>query len=271
MRMIIIDSEGQIVFANHQVETLFGYPASSLVGKQVELLLPERFRSRHVGHRVGYGANTRVRPMGSGLDLFARRSDGSEFPVEISLSPAHGWRQDTRRRGDPRHHRSARDPERAAPGARRSRSRKPGQEPLPRHGESRPAPAPQALSLLNGTMRRLVTDGPLADVLEQEEQAIAAMSRLLNALLDISKLESGAIQPEMTDFKVAQLFEEMRREFAVLAANKGLRFEVDSCADRVSLRPRAGRPGDPQPRGQRDQVHECGQRAASLQARTRYE
>ncbi len=91
----------------------------------------------------------------------------------------------------------------------------------------------QALSLLNGTARRLAKDGPLAEVLEQEEQAISAMSRLLNALLDISKLESGAIQPEITDFKVAQLFEEMRREFAALAANKGLRLEVESCDDRV--------------------------------------
>ncbi len=56
-------------------------------------------------------------------------------------------------------------------------------------------------------MRRLITDGPLAEVLEQEEQAIAAMSRLLNALLDVSKLETGAIEPEMSDFKVTQLFE----------------------------------------------------------------
>ncbi len=86
-------------------------------------------------------------------------------------------------------------------------------------------------------MRRLVTEGPLAEVLEQEEQAIAAMSRLLNALLDISKLESGAIRPEISDFKVAQLFEEMRREFAALAANKGLHLEVEPCADRVHSDP----------------------------------
>src|SRR6185369_11607682 len=86
--MVIIDRAGTLVFANRQVETLFGHEAGSLVGQPVEVLLPERFRARHVGHRSGYGDNTRVRPMGTGLDLFGLRKDGSEFPVEISLSPA---------------------------------------------------------------------------------------------------------------------------------------------------------------------------------------
>jgi CheY-like chemotaxis protein len=95
----------------------------------------------------------------------------------------------------------------------------------------------QALSLLNGAMRRMVKDGALTEALVQEEQAIGAMSRLLNALLDISKLESGAIKPELSDFKVAALFEEMRSEFAALAANKGLRLEVEECTDRVHSDP----------------------------------
>jgi two-component system CheB/CheR fusion protein len=91
----------------------------------------------------------------------------------------------------------------------------------------------QALSLLNGTLRRIVKDEALAEALAQEEQAIGAMSRLLNALLDISKLESGSIKPEITDFKVASLFEEMRNEFAALASDKGLALEVEVCADHV--------------------------------------
>ena len=231
--MIIIDSAGSIVFANRQVETLFGYPAASLTGQKVEVLLPERFRARHIGHRSGYADNTRVRPMGTGLDLFARRRDGSEFPVEISLSPAEDGGQTlavaairdiTERREIQDALREAREE------ADRANQAKTRFLATASHDLRQPL---QALSLLNGTARRLAKVGPLAEVLEQEEQAIGAMSRLLNALLDISKLESGAIQPEITDFKVAQLFEEMRREFAALAANKGLRLEVESCDDRV--------------------------------------
>ena len=85
--MIIIDARGIILFANRQVAALFGHGTSDVVGHPVETLLPERFRHRHVSHRQGYSDNVRVRPMGMGLDLYGRRADGSEFPVEISLSP----------------------------------------------------------------------------------------------------------------------------------------------------------------------------------------
>ena len=85
--MIIIDDSGVIRFANHQVSALFGYPYADVIGKGVECLLPERFRDRHLAHRQSYISSVRVRPMGMGLDLFGRRRDGTEFPVEISLSP----------------------------------------------------------------------------------------------------------------------------------------------------------------------------------------
>ena len=73
--------------------------------------------------------------------------------------------------------------------------------------------------------------------LGQQEQAIGAMSRLLNALLDISKLESGAIKPELTDFTVAALFRELRSDFASLAANKGLKLQIEECTDCVHSDP----------------------------------
>jgi signal transduction histidine kinase len=95
----------------------------------------------------------------------------------------------------------------------------------------------QTLALLNGTLRRIVTDPDASDALSQQEQAISAMSRLLNALLDISKLESGAIKPEPTDFTVAALFQELRSEFASIAANKGLKFQVEDSADCVHSDP----------------------------------
>ena len=85
--MVIVDGRGKIVLVNSRTEEMFGYQRQELLGYSVEVLLPERFHGRHIGHRVSYVKDPRQRPMGAGLDLFGLRKDGSEFPVEISLSP----------------------------------------------------------------------------------------------------------------------------------------------------------------------------------------
>ena len=84
--VVIVDAAGRIVIVNGQVERLFGYKRAELLDQPVELLLPEALRSVHQRHRDAYNAAPRTRSMGSGLDLSARRKDGSTFPVEISLS-----------------------------------------------------------------------------------------------------------------------------------------------------------------------------------------
>src|SRR3990170_1580547 len=71
--IVIVDGRGRIVLVNAQTETSFGYSRDDLLGQPVELLVPERFRDRHGGHRDRYGVDARTRPMGSGLDLTARR------------------------------------------------------------------------------------------------------------------------------------------------------------------------------------------------------
>src|SRR5213595_2784721 len=87
--MIMVDSAGVITFANASATTVFGYSLSELIGRHIETLIPERFRDRHVGDRKGFLSEPSSRAMGAGRDLFGRRKDGSEFPVEVGLNPIH--------------------------------------------------------------------------------------------------------------------------------------------------------------------------------------
>jgi PAS domain S-box-containing protein len=85
--MVMVNSAGQIVLVNSQTERSFGYMRDELIGELVEILVPERFRSQHPSHRQNFFTDPQWRPMGAGRDLFGRRKDGTEFPVEIGLKP----------------------------------------------------------------------------------------------------------------------------------------------------------------------------------------
>jgi two-component system, sensor histidine kinase len=238
--LIIVDGAGVVQFANRQVSALFGYAHDEVIGKAIEQLLPERFRSRHVGHRNRYVVAAHVRPMGPGLDLIAQRQDGTEFPVEISLSPIEGQARTLiaaairdvtpRKRAEMELIQAREAAERAqqiAVEARISADRanlgKSRFLATASHDLRQPL---QALALLNRTLRTSVKGADAAEALSQQEQIIASMSRLLNALLDISKLESGATKPEFGDLPISKLLGELRREFATLAADKGLALHV---------------------------------------------
>ncbi|HTA77170.1 MAG TPA: PAS domain S-box protein [bacterium] len=85
--MIIVGKDGKIILVNAQTLTLFGYQREELIGQRIEILIPQRFRAGHPEKRDGYAHSPKTRPMGAGLDLYALRKDGTEFPAEISLSP----------------------------------------------------------------------------------------------------------------------------------------------------------------------------------------
>jgi PAS domain S-box-containing protein len=85
--MIVVGADGKITYANAQTAVLFGYPQHALLGQAVDVLIPERYRAAHGGHLTRFFASPTRRPMGSGLELFGRRKDGADIPIEVSISP----------------------------------------------------------------------------------------------------------------------------------------------------------------------------------------
>ncbi len=226
--MLIVDRSGTIRFANQHITTLFGFTHEQLLGQPVEMLVPARLRTAHVQEREQYVKSSRSRPMGKGPELVGLRADGSELPVEISLGPVDcepeylvmaAIRDMTARVRIERELQAARE---QADRANQAKSRFLA---TASHDLRQPL---QSLSLLAGTLRRLATSPVALEAVESLELAIRTMSRLLNALLDVSKLESGKIRPDTRDFPLSLLFRELQSEFSSSAQGKGLELVVDA-------------------------------------------
>jgi len=235
--MIIVDGAGEIAIVNGQAEQMFGYDRAQLIGNKIEMLLPDRVRHSHISHREGFSDDPALRPMGPGLNLVGQRKDGSEFPVEISLSPVSTpkasfvssvIRDVTNRK------RMEQEIIEARQEAERANKANSAFLAAASHDLRQPV---QAISLLNGALRRTVKDERALEMIEHQENSLTAMTNLLNSLLDISRLDAGAVIPELEEFPMQRLIDRLSAEFSRQASHKGLKFESVSCKSFVRSDP----------------------------------
>ena len=223
--LLVVDKTGRIQYANETSSTLFGYLTEDLVGQPITMLIPDRFHAGHGAHLASYLANPTNREMGARItDLFAVRADRSEFPAGIRLSPfrdgesvfvAAAIRDMTERRLISDALVAARE---EADRANRAKSRFLA---TASHDLRQPL---QAIRLINASMQRFIHTQPeMRELIQHQELAIDSATRLLNALLDISRLESGAIEPQLAPLSVVSAFEDMVAEFAPVAMAKNLK------------------------------------------------
>ena len=229
--MVIIDEQGKIAIVNAQAENMFGYERDEILGHTIETLLPERLRKLHISHRNTFIADPKLRPMGEGMELVARRKDGGEFPVEISLSPvkaAGGPFVSSVIRDVTERKRMENDIIAARQEAERANKANSAFLAAASHDLRQPV---QALSLLNGALRRTVKDERALEMIDYQQHSLTAMTNLLNSLLDISRLDAGAVSPELEEFPIRRLIDRLSDEFARQAQHQELEFS-SSASDR---------------------------------------
>ncbi|MEQ9562762.1 MAG: PAS domain S-box protein, partial [Woeseiaceae bacterium] len=227
--MIIVDKDGRIAIANGQAIRMFGYPRDELIGLPIEALMPASAREAHKQHRANFLRQPRLRRMGVGMELAGRRADGSTFPVEISLSPvtsAAGTfvssviRDVTERKTMEQELIAARQ------AAERANKANTAFLAAASHDLRQPV---QALSLLTGALRRTVKTPLALEMIESQQHSLDAMTNLLNSLLDISRLDAGAVTPELEEFPIQRLIDRLSAEFSRQAQQKGLQFVSGRC------------------------------------------
>lgn len=227
--MIIVGKDGRIALANAEVETLFGYTRAELLGQPIEVLVPERLRADHTQHRNGFFAAPQARAMGARRDLFGLRKDGTEVPVEIGLNPIE-------------------TPEGLSTLAsiiditERKRLEELREDLTGTMVHDLRSPLAAILGALEfvGSSDRLT--GQQTELIEIAQHNVQRLLDLINAILDISRLEQGAMPIERQPLRLAELVTEVLNLDAPLARDKGLVLvstvpgELEAWADREVLR-----------------------------------
>ena len=218
---VVVDADGTIVFANAQIEQTFGYQAGEIVGLSIETLLPERFRAAHPRHRERFASQPKPRPMGAGLSLYGRHKSGHEFPVEISLSPV-TTPSGPLVVGAVRDATVAHDRQLQLVEENRQKSHFLA---AASHDLRQPL---QTLNLLNRAAQRLGgSNAALTSLLDRQQVALDSMAALLASVLDISKLDSGAVQARPAACPIDEIFARLRSDFEPQAADKGIDLTIE--------------------------------------------
>jgi PAS domain S-box-containing protein len=231
--IVIADTHGRIELVNAQTERLFGYRRQDLVGQPVETLVPERYRGAHTGHRTEFAARPAFRPMGAGLELYGRRRDGTEFPVEISLSPleteqgtlvASAIRDATeRKRAEAARVRLIR--EQAAREEAEAANRMKDEFLITLSHELR-TPLNAIIGWASLLRQGHLAAGPMEKALATIDRNARTLVQLIEDLLDVSRIITGKLRLEMSPVDLARVVDASVDIVRPAAVAKGIRIDT---------------------------------------------
>lgn len=220
------EGAGQILYLNSHACLMFGYEHSEIINQSVDILVPPALRDRHLRHRHVFAERPHLRHMGEGLSLLGRRRDGSEFPIDVLLNPNHQGGHSTtiavvRDMTDRKQLELALT--QARDSAVRANEIKSRFLAAASHDLRQPL---QTLWTLQSVLARAFKDTEYAPHIAMLEEAVRNMDQMLSSLVDINRLEKGAIQPVIRDFPLQEILPHLRSEFGYAAAAKSLTLDI---------------------------------------------